>query len=136
MSRPAEIISLASRRPARSTNPRPVEVETDPFHLEGSTEKGAWIVLVALLLLLAVGAVMAFVTNGAPRSLAGLAPAERTAVFRRAYEDLRETCRLPATSNGPLLERCRSTAAFVVLFPDCDAACSRAARALMPRARR
>ena len=135
MSRPANIISLASRRRAQVAAPQAAP-EAPP--LEGSTERGAWIVLVALVSLLAVPLTFYLVgERGAQRSLADLAPSDRTAVFRRAFEDVRVTCRLPgAAADGALRDWCRSTASFVMLFPECDGACGRTARALLPQARR
>jgi hypothetical protein len=133
-----DIIPLASRRRARAPATHAAPEVVGPPRLEGSTEKGAWIVLVALVSLLA--APLAFYLageSGAQRSIAGLTPSVRAAVFQRAFEDVRETCRLPGGSaDGALRDWCRSTASFVVLFPECDAACGRAARALLPQARR
>jgi cytochrome b pre-mRNA-processing protein 3 len=136
MSRIADIVPLASRRRPRQRLGEPLSMAVDPPRLEGSTENGAWIVLVALMGLLGAGAISAASERFFHRAGLELPPAERAAVFQRAYDDLRETCRLPEAAGGPLLDRCRSTASFVVLFPECDAACGQAARALQPRSRR
>ncbi|HEY2728581.1 MAG TPA: hypothetical protein VGK52_01495 [Polyangia bacterium] len=89
-----------------------------------------------ILILGAIGLLFTFAKERFQRSIAGMPSAHRSEIFRRAYDDLRETCRLPEAREGPVQEHCRNTASFVLLFPDCDKACGEAARALLPRARR
>ncbi|MDB4981739.1 MAG: hypothetical protein JWM82_2491 [Myxococcales bacterium] len=128
MSPLADIIPIESRR-----RPTPVAA-TVPARPGSKPQKRARIVV--LLCLLALPLTALFARTGVQAPVTGLGPADRAAVFRRAYDELQSTCRLPAASRGALEDRCRNTAAFVMLFPECDAACGGAARALLPRARR
>jgi hypothetical protein len=129
MSRFADIIPISSRRPRSAT----VEAGAP---LVGSTVGAGWIVLVALLTLIVIGVGLCFAESQSRGSVAHLPASNRAAIFRRAYDDLVETCALPEAAKGPLQEHCRSAASFVLLFPECDRACDRAARALLPHARR
>jgi hypothetical protein len=128
MSHNADIIPIRS---LRST-----VADAVPEAAERQPPKGALALLVVILGLGAIGLLFTFAEDRVQRSIADLAPAHRAEIFRRAYDDLRETCRLPEASAGLVQERCRSTASFVLLFPDCDKACGETARALLPHARR
>ncbi|HVR03666.1 MAG TPA: hypothetical protein VMT47_16125 [Polyangia bacterium] len=127
MSHEADIIPIMSRRSTADAVPEATERQPP---------KGALALLVVILGLGAVGLLFTLAADRVERSIAGLSPSHRTEVFRRAYDDLRETCRLPEAHEGPVQEHCRNTASFVLLFPDCDKACGEAARALLPHARR
>jgi hypothetical protein len=128
MSHEADIIPIMSRR-STAADAVPAVADCQP-------PKGILVLLVVILGLGAVGLLFTLAANRAERSIAGLSPPHRTEVFRRAYDELRETCRLPEAREGPVQEQCRSTASFVLLFPDCDKTCGEAARALLPHARR
>jgi hypothetical protein len=129
MPRVADIIPIASRRSRAATVVRSTAVRRGP-------PKGAWILLVILGGLMACGLLFTFAASRAQQSIASLSPLHRSAIFLRAYDELRETCAGPEATNGPVQEHCRSSASFVLLFPECDVACDRAARALLPHARR
>jgi hypothetical protein len=127
MSRIADVIPISSRRPP------PAKVERlQP--LVGSTVGAGGIGVAALLGLIALGAALSFAASLSHGSVAHLPTSSRAAIFRRAYDDLHETCALPEAADGAVLEHCRSEASFVILFPECDTACGRAARALLPHA--
>jgi hypothetical protein len=128
MSHEADIIPIRSRSPA--------EASAIPEAAERPPPKGALVLLLVILILGAIGLLFTFAKERFQRSIAGMPSAHRSEIFRRAYDDLRETCRLPEAREGPVQEHCRNTASFVLLFPDCDKACGEAARALLPRARR
>jgi hypothetical protein len=129
MSRIADIIPISSRRPPTAKVQR-----GEP--LVGSTVGAGWIVLAALLSLMMVGVGLSFADGLSHNSVAHLPTANRAAIFRRSYDDLRETCGLPEAAQGAVQEHCRSSASFVLMFPECDHSCQQAARALLPRARR
>jgi hypothetical protein len=76
------------------------------------------------------------VQHRAHESITRLAPSERAAALGRLRHDIVETCQLPEAAAGPLRERCLRDASLVLLFPECDAACGQAARALLPQPRR
>src|SRR4051812_26976106 len=54
-------------------------------------------------------------------------------MFQRARADLFGPCATPAATQGPLRAHCVEQATSVLLFPDCDATCERAARAQLPQ---
>lgn len=129
MSRLDDVIPISSRRPAQSRDVKPEAAERKP-------PAGALVLLVIVLGLVVLGLLFVFAESRPRRSIAQLPDAQRLAIFRRAYDELRETCRLPEAADDPVQGRCRNTASFVLLFPECDQACSEAARALLPHARR
>ena len=66
------------------------------------------------------------------RAVAELQPTERRDVYARELENLRALC--PPLADGGLSELCRERAAFILEFPECDAACQGLARShLEPR---
>jgi hypothetical protein len=129
MSRPDDIIPIASRRPAHSRGVMPEVGKRKP-------PAGGLALLLIVLGLVATGLLFAFAESRPQRAIAHLPGPYRTALFRRAYDELRATCRLPEAADDVVHERCRNTAWFVLLFPECDQACGEAARALLPHARR
>jgi hypothetical protein len=96
----------------------------------------AWALVGAVAFVGVVGGTGVLIEGQSQRDVARIAAPNRVGVFRRASEDLRETCNLPEAAVGPLHDHCASQASFVMLFPECDAACAQVARAFLPRARR
>jgi hypothetical protein len=125
----ADIIPISSRKP------RSASVGASA-RLEARTVSTARIVLAVVVSLMMLGAAFSFAERRTHDSIAHLSAPNRASIFRRAYDDLRETCALPEAASGPVQEHCRSAASFVLLFPECDRDCDRAARALLPHARR
>lgn len=65
-----------------------------------------------------------------------LAPDERASIFARALDDVKTTCAAVDAADEVLREHCRDQAAFLVMFPECDAACESLAAAALPHAHR
>src|SRR5450432_1319388 len=110
MSRIADIIPISSRKP------RTASVGADAS-LEARTRRPAWIVLSVIVSLMMLGAALSFAESRPRASIAHLSMSNRASIFRRAYDDLRETCVLPEATSGPVQDHCRSAASFVLLFP-------------------
>jgi hypothetical protein len=85
------------------------------------------------VLILAIAALSHARTVG---SIRGLAPVERSALYRRTLDDTRAGCSAPDARAGVLGDHCRSQAEFLTLFPECDAPCRQLAAAILPHARR
>jgi hypothetical protein len=125
--RDGDVIPIESRRPPPAAPP-PERVRAPVM--------GGLVVLAAILGLGAIGAVGVLAERQAQHRVAGLPPSDRAAAFRRAHQEIFETCRLPQAAESPLREHCANEASFVLLFSECDATCAEAARALLPRATR
>ena len=124
-----DIIPLASRRPA-SPSPSPPALAT-----RRRWESLGGAICIALLMG-GIGGLGVLCESRARSDLAPVPAAERSAIVRRAHAELEATCRLSGAASGVLRDHCVETARFVLLFPECDAACAQTARALLPRARK
>jgi hypothetical protein len=60
----------------------------------------------------------------------------RAAAYRRAFNDVAETCSRPEADSGPMHEHCVEQAQFLIVFPECNADCRRLVDPILPRARR
>jgi hypothetical protein len=129
MSRFGDVIPLASRRRGATAPERPLLVAP-------KERSGPLALLVMIVAIVGVGSIGLALQSAGPRAVAQVSSLHRSAIFDRAHEDLRETCRLPEAAQGPLRDHCVAEAAFVLLFPECDAACGLAARRVLPQARR
>ena len=128
MSSFGDIIPISSRRPppaATPTVPRPWPRRANVVPI-----------VYFMLAFAGVGGLGVVFESRAQVAVTRIESSDRGAIFARARTDLRETCSLPEASEGPLRDHCRETATFVLLFPECDAACGRAARAVLPQARK
>ncbi|HSS38683.1 MAG TPA: hypothetical protein VLT58_07930 [Polyangia bacterium] len=65
-----------------------------------------------------------------------LAPAARAGIFARALDDLKTACTSVDPADEVLRDHCRDQAAFLVMFPECDARCESLAAAALPHAHR
>jgi hypothetical protein len=97
---------------------------------------GPLAVLAVFSMFLVVGLVGLLMQVCVEHGIARLSPSERAAIVARTQRDLRETCALPTAHDGALRDHCVEEANFVLLFPECDAACGSTARAVLPRARK
>ncbi|HXI55479.1 MAG TPA: hypothetical protein VNO55_05440 [Polyangia bacterium] len=122
-----DIIPIASRRMSA----------TRPAGERGSERRTARVV--ALLVGISIFVVVGLILMAGERdraSVGHIETSQRAAIFERAHTDMLATCQLPEVAREPLRQHCLSQAGFVLLFPECDADCARAARALLPHARR
>jgi cytochrome b pre-mRNA-processing protein 3 len=120
------IIFPSRRRPPSEPTP---EIMPSPL-------SGRWL---ALTVVLAFGALLGLIFlagNRERHAVAAISSAHRAAIFDRAHSDLNETCRLAEASREPLRQHCVDQASFVLLFPECDAACGEMARQVLPHAHR
>jgi cytochrome b pre-mRNA-processing protein 3 len=101
-----------------------------------ATKGHALALVVALATLVGVSVVGVLLEGQSQREVSRLPITDRGAIFRRATDELATTCRLPEAADGPLRDHCTTEASFVLLFPECDAACGRTARDILPHARR
>ena len=132
-----EIIPIESRRrPQVAPAPQPAA----PPEAPGARRRRRWeslggaVGVVAIMLAVGGGGILC--ERRVQAGVAELPAARRAAVVARVRAELAETCGEPEAATGPLHDRCVDSARFVLLFPECDAACARGARALLPRARR
>jgi hypothetical protein len=113
----ADITSISGRRPP--------------------THRGGWasaVVVAAFAVLIGFGAAVAGTQER--REIGGLPADERAGIYARVADDLERTCTAPSAQEGALRDHCRREAAFVVLFPECDARSASLARSILPHARR
>jgi hypothetical protein len=126
-----DIIPIASRRPS------PPALTLAPPEAKPSDDRGGIVgLLLIMLVIVGVGGAGLLAQTHAEGAVARVVTNHRDAIFARAHDDLLETCRLPEAAEGPIRDHCVATAAFVLLFPECDADCGRLARELQPHARR
>jgi hypothetical protein len=129
MSSFGDIIPIASRR---RTPPAP---QAAPASVRRRAS-GALAPLIIFVTIFGGGTLGLLYESHAHGVVAHLSAEERGAIFKRAHEDLEQTCTLPAAAEGPLHDHCVETAAFVLLFPECRGACVDLARAIQPHAHR
>jgi hypothetical protein len=123
MAREADIVPLPLRKSPSTSVSEPNRGEVP------------WIAVVVGATLLSFVAV-ALATTRDQHAVARIASERRAGIFKRAYTDLVETCRLLDALSGPLRQHCIDQAGFVLLFPECDKACDEVARNFLPHATR
>jgi hypothetical protein len=125
---PADVIPLASRRHAQ---PEPPAGSSD-----GDTRRRRLYLAAAAGLAVLTGAFFAGRQHSRLQEVRSLAPDARASIFARALDDLKTTCTSVDAADEVLREHCRDQAAFLVMFPECDASCESLAAAVLPHAHR
>jgi hypothetical protein len=97
---------------------------------------GFWQLALIAAGMLVIVARLALPQIQAMRSIQEMGPTERTAIFARAVDDTQVACTLPAASAGALHEHCLHQAEFLALFSECDGACQKLVKSILPHARR
>ena len=90
----------------------------------------------AIGLVALTGAYVAGRQHSRLQEVRSLAPDARASMFARALDDVKTTCAAVDATDEVLRDHCRDQAAFLVMFPECDAACESLAAAALPHAHR
>ncbi|HVT08554.1 MAG TPA: hypothetical protein VHO67_13930 [Polyangia bacterium] len=125
---PADVIPLASRR---RTRPEPLPASTEEA---GRPRRSVFAVALGLVAL--TGAFIAGRQHSRLQQVRSLDPEARASIFARALDDLKTSCAAVDPADEVLREHCRDQATFLVMFPECDAACESLAAAALPHAHR
>ncbi len=125
---PADVIPLASRRRSPPQWPAPAPQE--------AIRHKRSVLALALGLVALTGAFVAGRQHSRLEEVRSLPPVERASIFARALNDQKTTCAAVDAADQVLRDHCRDQATFLVMFPECDAACESLAATALPHAHR
>jgi len=133
MPRLAKVLVLPVRKRRASAAASPSGPQ-DPAPRERRARRATLALLALTLGVPAIGKLVSLRED--TRAVGRLAPSERALLYRHAIEEVEAACLQPGADQGTLRRHCVEQAQFVLLFPECDDTCRRAATAMLPHARR